>query len=331
MEHKAYIDSLRGFAIWVVVIGHCCEFGLGHNDTLFNYMYFSFHMPLFMFISGLVSFHRPDYKFLSFFKSKVYRLLIPFVIVGSLSCLARGIPVSDLFEDFAKKGYWFLPVLFFILLLMFPAYKLSNLLNKTNNLLKDIIIYLIPLIVISCCYKLFTDYLNGLLSTKYIIKLYPFALIGLLTTKYHIIETYLHKDLIECSLIILSVISFIAIYHVKGPISIAGFFIVPIIYSLFKENKLLGELYIFNKLGGVTLQIYVLHYFMIPSIKDLSKIIDSQQGQWLASDNWVLYAFISVILAVIVIAFTLCVIKIIEISPSLNFILFGFKNKKKDV
>lgn len=26
MEHKAYIDSLRGFAIFVVVIGHCCEF-----------------------------------------------------------------------------------------------------------------------------------------------------------------------------------------------------------------------------------------------------------------------------------------------------------------
>ena len=32
MEHKAYIDSLRGFAIFVVVIGHCCEFGLGHNN-----------------------------------------------------------------------------------------------------------------------------------------------------------------------------------------------------------------------------------------------------------------------------------------------------------
>ena len=36
MEHKAYIDSLRGFAIFVVVIGHCCEFGLGQNNTLFN-------------------------------------------------------------------------------------------------------------------------------------------------------------------------------------------------------------------------------------------------------------------------------------------------------
>lgn len=54
-------------------------------------------------------------------------------------------------------------------------------------------------------------------------------------------------------MIVLSVISFIAIYHVNGPISIAGFFIVPIIYSLFKENKLLGEIHIFNKkifLGG---------------------------------------------------------------------------------
>ena len=88
MEHKAYIDSLRGFAIFVVVIGHCCEFGLGQNNTLFNYMYYSFHMPLFMFISGLVAFHRPDYKFIPFVKSKACRLLIPFFVVGGLSCLA---------------------------------------------------------------------------------------------------------------------------------------------------------------------------------------------------------------------------------------------------
>lgn len=58
MEHKAYIDSLRGFAIFVVVIGHYCEFGLGQNNTLFNYMYYSFHMPLFMFIRGLVAFQK---------------------------------------------------------------------------------------------------------------------------------------------------------------------------------------------------------------------------------------------------------------------------------
>ena len=250
MTHKAYIDSLRGFAIFIVVIGHCCEFGLGRNDTLFNFLYFSFHMPLFMFISGLVAFHRPDYKFIPFVKSKACRLLIPFFVVGGLSCIARDISFLDFVFDFSKRGYWFLPVLFTILLLMFPSYKMSTRYNKDNVLWKDVAFYVVPLVIIVACYKWLPTSINDLLTTKYIVKLYPFVLMGMLTTKYASIESLLNRDLVKCLLIVLSVASFVVIYHLNGAISIVGYFLVPIIYLLFKSSETLCMCKAFSKMGG---------------------------------------------------------------------------------
>ena len=53
-------DILRGFAIVLVVLGHCIQEGSGEqfkldtmyfNDKVYQFIY-SFHMPLFMLISG---------------------------------------------------------------------------------------------------------------------------------------------------------------------------------------------------------------------------------------------------------------------------------------
>lgn len=250
MTHKAYIDSLRGFAIFIVVIGHCCEFGLGRNDTLFNSIYFSFHMPLFMFISGLVAFHRPDYKFIPFVKSKACRLLIPFFVVGGLSCFARDVSFLSFIFDFSKWGYWFLPALFTILLLMFPSYKMSTRYNKDKVLWKDVSFYIVPLVVMVAGYRFLPISINNLLTTKYIVKLYPFVLMGMLTAKYTSIETLLNRDIVKCLLIVLSVVSFVVIYHLNGAISIVGYFIVPIIYLLFKSSYSLSTCRALSIIGG---------------------------------------------------------------------------------
>jgi len=81
--------------------------------------------------------------------------------------------------------------------------------------------------------------------------------------------------------------------------------------------------------GGQTLQIYVLHYFMIPSIRSIANFIDNQQVFFINNHNFLLYAFISIIIASMVIICTLSVVKIIELSPVLNFILFGINPKGK--
>lgn len=54
------VDGLKGFAILLVVLGHCVQYGLGevnfNNENYFEHPIFkfiySFHMPLFMLISG---------------------------------------------------------------------------------------------------------------------------------------------------------------------------------------------------------------------------------------------------------------------------------------
>ena len=47
-----YIDSLKGFAIVLVVMGHI--FGFSQPEDGINTFIYTFHMPLFMFLSGLV-------------------------------------------------------------------------------------------------------------------------------------------------------------------------------------------------------------------------------------------------------------------------------------
>lgn len=51
-----WIDNLRGFLILLVILGHCIQNTNSNyqSDILFCYIY-SFHMPLFIFVSGYVS------------------------------------------------------------------------------------------------------------------------------------------------------------------------------------------------------------------------------------------------------------------------------------
>lgn len=48
-----YIDALRGWAIFLVVFGHVLENSGYHSSHLFSFVY-SFHMHIFMVISGFV-------------------------------------------------------------------------------------------------------------------------------------------------------------------------------------------------------------------------------------------------------------------------------------
>lgn len=57
-----YIDRIKGFAILLVVIGHVYIFSFGVTDTLVYKVIASFHMHLFMFISGFVAYVSPEVK-----------------------------------------------------------------------------------------------------------------------------------------------------------------------------------------------------------------------------------------------------------------------------
>ena len=82
-QRFAYIDQLKGFAIILVVAGHVIEFSLYKKEFSFLHdMIYSFHMPLFAFLSGLVFTSLFGWKQVSTkLVKQSYRLLIPFLSI----------------------------------------------------------------------------------------------------------------------------------------------------------------------------------------------------------------------------------------------------------
>ena len=118
MTHRLhYIDNLKGVLILLVVLGHCIQctdLDFDHN-AVFRYIY-SFHMPLFMCVSGFVS-YKPDIKWQTVQK-RFRQLIIPFLAWVAVSCCVHLDPTLFLAKVVhPDSGLWFLWALFFIVLL----------------------------------------------------------------------------------------------------------------------------------------------------------------------------------------------------------------------
>jgi fucose 4-O-acetylase-like acetyltransferase len=112
------IDASKGFGILLVVFGHCLQSLVPDfdNNLVFRLVY-SFHMPLFMFLSGCVA----KYSDVRSITKNVTRLVLPFLtwyLIGYAVLYFRGEDLQN-FPDYFMKlvkspdyGLWFLWVLF---------------------------------------------------------------------------------------------------------------------------------------------------------------------------------------------------------------------------
>lgn len=120
MENKrlSWLDSLRGFGIILITLGH-----LGCFELLERYIY-SFHVPLFFFISGYL-YRSNALPLPTFIKKKTLSILVPFLVWTALSTsvnLVLGYRLIPLIEKaLTYKGQltwnsplWFLLVLYFV-------------------------------------------------------------------------------------------------------------------------------------------------------------------------------------------------------------------------
>ncbi len=137
------IDFLKGVTIILIVWGHAIQTinTLPGEGTMFNLIY-SFHIPLFMFLSGFVSYKLRNT--LADIKKRAYQLLIPFfvypIIAGLL--LHGSFSVSRWVEIIKTpdSGLWFLYVLFYIT----SFFMLINVINsKTAGAKRDYAFYLL--------------------------------------------------------------------------------------------------------------------------------------------------------------------------------------------
>lgn len=132
-----YLDSLRGFAIILVVMGHLIQqnYSAPFQDSIFNII-FSFHMPLFFFISGCAVGVRPirSVNLRDTAKSicnKFLSLILPCVAWTALVPLFFRTPhvPSSFF------GFWFLTALFTLFVLWDIIIYLLSRFNKYRTVL----------------------------------------------------------------------------------------------------------------------------------------------------------------------------------------------------
>ncbi len=151
-EKNTHIETLRGIAILLVVMGHVIGIdGKGGmqvaDNSLFRYFYDLFaniRMPLFTVISGWVYALHPVGKGETtiFLRKKARRLLLPLIFVGTTYFLVQYFmpgtnnkaPLADIWRIyfFPYTIYWYLPALFllFVGMALIDARRLADTVGK---------------------------------------------------------------------------------------------------------------------------------------------------------------------------------------------------------
>ncbi len=284
-----YLDRLKGFTILTVIMGHLDEWSFALSGPIHQFIY-SFHMHLFMFLSGFVISNAPDIK-KSFRKSIKY--WAPFLTIGILKTVYSGDPLSYFFSLPYKEGYWFLYVLGIFYFLMIP-FKYCR--KKITVLSAGIIIFSVILVLM----YLFNEKTVCITSINMLGIYWPYFFCGYFFRKFNY-ENKLFSNNLSFTI---SLICFILLYSCfqgeKYYKQIISFSAIIFIVSLFKfrENK---ESFIEKKLtqiGGKTLDIYIYHFFFFFGFL---KIDLSQVGIWIHdTNNYFIELIILMLLAVFI-------------------------------
>lgn len=97
------LDFIRGIGIIIVVLAHAMQINLPQNDYNNFWMYIRiFQMPLLFFISGYTSgFSYPSDKPIIYIKSKIFRLVIPYIVWAEIFMVIYNIYGDGRHERFS--------------------------------------------------------------------------------------------------------------------------------------------------------------------------------------------------------------------------------------
>lgn len=280
MKRDAQIDNIKGILIILVIFGHSLEL-LRLESLVGNYIYnfiYTFHMPVFIFISGYLS------KNIQKGRDNAFRqLFIPFLIFNSLwnliqiimgNLLDLPIESAETFS-FLNPGWalWYILALFIWKLLLPDLIKIKNVLWVV--------------LVIGVLSRLFTEF-NVFLSLSRILVFTPYFVAGhLFSTKQLNILRESKRRYSILLLIIALLFNYFFLFHTNFP---TEFLWADRPFSFFSQNFLVSLffgilLYIIGfsfivvflrltparehrltTIGANSFPVYILHTYLISTI-----------------------------------------------------------------
>lgn len=336
MERNIKIDVLKAFAIILVLLGHSIQYGSGY-DFYYNASFFdnfafkliySFHMPLFMLISGFLAYQslNKSNNIPYLITKKIKTILVP-ILMWSIIPFMISIRNVDSFDfTFLIKRYiyvaldnmWFLWSLLFISIIAIVVNKVFK-----DNVLIYLLIFILTLIIPD---------IHNLGLYKF---LYPFFVCGYLFHKYNLINKVTNNKLIFSISLILYVILFI-LFKQNYYVYISG---VTILNKNVMSQLFIDIYRIFLGLTGsyvfITIIISFMNYMTDGIKKFLLTVGQNTLGIYAISDIFfksflgrITYNFnmnyLTTILEMIIILFIcLVLIELLKKSKFLNKVLFG--------
>lgn len=327
-----YIDALRGFTMFLVVFMHVGKWCLDTPDESFSTILKMVRMPMFFLISGFVL-YKPGVVWntkhmVAFFKKKIPVQLLSPLLFYVVYLHVNNIGLKDGLFDSAKYGYWFT----FVLFEFFVFYAAVR--SVIRSWWADVVLVVMGLCFYPLSWPAIGDALpipSSILNffSFHLWHFFFFFVMGTLVRKYFdTVQRWLDSKwlLAICILLFFLEIPFVDDLHINRnitgfPMSILG---VIILFSFFRQKQALfshetrtGR--VFQYVGRRTLDIYLIHYFLMPT--RLKKVVTIFNDCPMP----ILEAAASCLIAILVIAGCLLVGNIIRLSPLLAHWMFGAK------
>lgn len=340
-NRQLYIDWLKGFCILLVIMGHVIAWMYSDFDVLlkassdgFNLLWkliYSFHMPLFMFCSGIFIVKPKGWYCLknvsTVLNKRFCSLVIPFFCMGGVvSFLSR--PLFD---------YWYLMSLFEFSVITCVLFYITSKLPMSNSMRS--IVEVIAMIVISLLLEMmeskFSDSKCNLIFKIDHLGLYKYLVLGILYSKFDIKSIMTDKryaDFIYTIPLILYVATFVLkmhglyFYRISDICSICAItFICSFALNHVDTNSKTSKFICW--LGVHSLEIYLLHFFFMTKfyfIGDMTQELFCSAG---ISTAFVFQFIMTIVITCVIIFMCYLAMNILNKSKLLSLICLGRMNK----
>lgn len=147
-----FINYIKGFSILLVVLGHAIQTASSNFDSkpAFRLIY-SFHMPLFIFISGAVASYSSRPIDVAYLKNKFITLLVPFASWAVVAYFLTNWHNTTRFLPYLKHvvanpdaALWFLVILFWFSCVLYAFTIASKWLGTAGYLFVAFLVYAVP-------------------------------------------------------------------------------------------------------------------------------------------------------------------------------------------